>query len=87
MYCVQVAIFLTKGEEEKERLRVCFEKLRRHEIMLQAIKDIGTSEKSNHKFVEVWRLFGKKSDERENKPQNDWIELVSEVGKTVCSRL
>lgn len=87
LYCVQVAVFLAKGEEEKEKLRVCFEKLRRHEVMVQALKDIGTSEKSNHKFVEVWRLFGKKGDERENKSQDQWIELVSEVGKRVCSRL
>ena len=86
LYCVQVAILLA-SDPDQEKLRVAFTKLRKHDVMLQAIKDIGTSEKSNHKFVEVWRLFSKKTEEREKTGQDRWIELVADVGRTVCSRL
>ncbi len=86
LYCAQVRLLLA-SEPDKAKARSDFEKLRKHENMLRAIKDIGTTDKSNHKFVEVWELFGKKYAERERVGQEKWIDLVAEVGMTLCRKL
>ncbi|KAK0645718.1 hypothetical protein B0T16DRAFT_327967 [Cercophora newfieldiana] len=87
LYCVQVRYVVAPDADAKAEARSDFEKLRKHENMLRAIKAIGTTEKSNHKFVEVWELFGKIVAARGRTRQDKWINLVADVGITLCMKL
>jgi hypothetical protein len=87
LYCVQVRYAIATDADAKAKARSDFEKLRKHENMLRAIKAIGTSEKSNHKFVEVWDVFGKMVAARGRRRQDEWIQLVADVGVTLCMKL
>lgn len=87
LYCVQVRYAIAQEPDAKNKTRADFERLRKHENMLRAIKDIGTTEKSSYKFVEVWELFGKKVAEKERVRQDKWIELVADIGITLCRKL
>jgi subtilisin family serine protease len=84
LYCVQVRYAL--APDARAKTRADFKKLQKHENMLRAIKDIGTTENSNHKFVEVWELFGKKVAKKDSIGQDKWIDLVADVGITLCSK-
>ena len=60
LYCVQVRVLLARPEHEKQKARRDFQTIKKHDSMMRALKDIGTTEASNHKFIEVWEVFGKK---------------------------
>jgi hypothetical protein len=55
--------------------------------MMKALKDIGTTEESNHKFIEVWEVFGKKVEEKERYDQERWLDLIAEVGMILCRKI
>jgi hypothetical protein len=86
LYCVQVRLLLAP-EHERQKARRDVQALKKHDHMMRAFKDIGTTEASNHKFIEVWEVFGKKVEEKERYDQERWIELVAEVGATLCRKI
>jgi hypothetical protein len=57
------------------------------DYMMKALKDIGTTEESNHKFIEVWEVFGKKVEEKERYDQERWLDLIAEVGMILCRKI
>ncbi|KAM0415654.1 hypothetical protein ACHAPT_013404 [Fusarium lateritium] len=87
LYCVQVRILLATDPVEKQKARRDFQSLQRHESMMRAFKDIGTTEESNHKFIAVWEVFGKRVEEKERVDQEDWINLIAKVGTTLCMKV
>lgn len=87
LYCVQVRILLATDPVEKQKARRDFQSLQKHESMMRAFKDIGTTEESNHKFIAVWEVFGKRVEEKERVDQEDWINLIAKVGTTLCMKV
>ncbi|KAK7409057.1 hypothetical protein QQX98_008761 [Neonectria punicea] len=86
LYCVQVRLVLAT-DQEKHKTRRDFQALRKYDQMIRAFKDIGTTEASNYKFIEVWEVFGKKVEERDQYDQERWIELIAEVGTSLCRKI
>ncbi|KAH6609619.1 intracellular serine protease [Trichoderma cornu-damae] len=86
LYCVQVRLLLA-ADQEKAKARRDFQLLKKHDYMMKALKDIGTTEESNHKFIEVWEVFGKKVEEKERYDQERWLELIAEVGMILCRKI
>ncbi|KAK5988123.1 hypothetical protein PT974_12263 [Cladobotryum mycophilum] len=86
LYCVQVRLLLA-NEQEKVKARRDFHNLKKHEHMIKAFKDIGTTEESNHKFIEVWEVFGKKVEDKDRYDQERWIDLIADVGATLCRKM
>ncbi|KAI8675461.1 Peptidase-S8 domain-containing protein [Fusarium keratoplasticum] len=87
LYCVQVRILLATDPVEKQKARRDFQSLQKHESMMRAFKDIGTTEESNHKFIAVWEVFGKRVEEKERVDQEDWVNLIAKVGTTLCMKV
>ncbi|KAK2595809.1 hypothetical protein QQS21_006573 [Conoideocrella luteorostrata] len=85
LYCAQVRVLLA-SDQAKLKARRDFQALKKHENMMRAFKDIGTTEPSNHKFIEVWEVFGKMVQDKERYDQEKWIELIAEVGTTLCRK-
>ncbi|KAL7824067.1 hypothetical protein V8C26DRAFT_384764 [Trichoderma gracile] len=86
LYCVQIRLYLAT-DQEKQKARRDFQLLKKHEHMMKALKDIGTTEESNHKFIEVWEVFGKKVEEKERYDQDRWLDLVADVGTILCRKI
>ncbi|OTA02293.1 hypothetical protein A9Z42_0026610 [Trichoderma parareesei] len=86
LYCVQVRLYLAT-DQEKQKARRDFQLLKKHEHMMKALKDIGTTEESNHKFIEVWEVFGKKVEEKERYDQDRWLDLIADVGTILCRKI
>lgn len=86
LYCVQVRLLLAT-DHEKQKARRDFQLLKQHDFMMKALKDIGTTEESNHKFIEVWEVFGKKVEEKERYDQERWLDLIAEVGMILCRKI
>ncbi|KAL7937004.1 hypothetical protein V8C35DRAFT_213161 [Trichoderma chlorosporum] len=86
LYCVQVRLLLAT-DQDKQKARRDFHLLKKHDYMMKALKDIGTTEESNHKFIEVWEVFGKKVEEKERYDQDRWLDLVAEVGTILCRKI
>ncbi|KAH8131127.1 hypothetical protein FP744_10007985 [Trichoderma asperellum] len=86
LYCVQVRLLLAT-DHEKQKARRDFQLLKQHDYMMKALKDIGTTEESNHKFIEVWEVFGKKVEEKERYDQERWLDLIAEVGMILCRKI
>lgn len=86
LYCVQVRLLLAT-DQDKQKARRDFQLLKKHDHMMKALKDIGTTEESNHKFIEVWEVFGKKVEEKERYDQERWLDLVAEVGTILCRKI
>ncbi|KAL6873276.1 hypothetical protein HDV57DRAFT_504684 [Trichoderma longibrachiatum] len=86
LYCVQVRLYLAT-DHEKQKARRDFQLLKKHEHMMKALKDIGTTEESNHKFIEVWEVFGKKVEEKERYDQDRWLDLIADVGTILCRKI
>ncbi|KAL6906988.1 hypothetical protein GGI43DRAFT_380509 [Trichoderma evansii] len=86
LYCVQVRLLLST-DQEKQKARRDFQLLKQHDYMMKALKDIGTTEESNHKFIEVWEVFGKKVEEKERYDQERWLDLIAEVGMILCRKI
>ena len=88
LYCVQVRIMLApKDGPEREKAKRDFEALKKHENMMKAFHDIGTTAESNHKFIEVWEVFGKQVEKKDHYDRDRWIELISDAGMTLCRKL
>ena len=88
LYCVQVRIMLAPKEgPEREKAKQDFEALKKHENMMKAFYDIGTTAESNHKFIEVWEVFGKQVEKKDHVDRDRWMELISDVGTTLCRKL
>lgn len=75
--CVQVRILLAADPAEQQRARRDFQSPRKHEGMMRAFKDIGTTEESNHEFIAVGKVFEKRVEEKERVDQEDWINLIA----------
>ncbi|KAL7942118.1 hypothetical protein V8C42DRAFT_332619 [Trichoderma barbatum] len=86
LYCVQVRLLLAT-DQDKQKARRDFQLLKKHDHMMKALKDIGTTEESNHKFIEVWEVFGKKVEEKERYDQERWLDLIAEVGMILCRKI
>ncbi|KAL6878819.1 hypothetical protein J3F83DRAFT_724010 [Trichoderma novae-zelandiae] len=86
LYCVQVRLHLATAQEKQKAKRE-FQLLKKHEHMMKALKDIGTTEESNHKFIEVWEVFGKKVEEKERYDQDRWLDLIADVGTILCRKI
>ncbi|PNP43868.1 hypothetical protein TGAMA5MH_04151 [Trichoderma gamsii] len=86
LYCVQVRL-LVATDQEKHKARRDFQLLKQHDYMMKALKDIGTTEESNHKFIEVWEVFGKKVEEKERYDQERWLDLIADVGMILCRKI
>ncbi|KAL6830889.1 hypothetical protein J3E69DRAFT_328079 [Trichoderma sp. SZMC 28015] len=86
LYCVQVRLLLAT-DQDKQKARRDFQLLKKHDHMMKALKDIGTTEESNHKFIEVWEVFGKKVEEKERYDQERWLDLIAEVGTILCRKI
>ncbi|KAM0254704.1 hypothetical protein ACHAQJ_006485 [Trichoderma viride] len=86
LYCVQIRLLLA-SDQEKIKARRDFQLLKKHDHMMKALKDIGTTEESNHKFIEVWEVFGKKVEEKERYDQERWLDLIAEVGQILCRKI
>lgn len=86
LYCVQIRLYLAT-DQEKQKARRDFQLLKKHEHMMKALKDIGTTEESNHKFIEVWEVFGKKVEEKERYDQDRWLDLIADVGTILCRKI
>ncbi|KAJ3526570.1 hypothetical protein NM208_g11126 [Fusarium decemcellulare] len=67
--------------------RAKFKEIKKHDGMMTALKDIGTTEESNHKFIQVWDVFGPKVLEKEGVDPEEWIHLISEVGELLCRKI
>ncbi|KAK4656986.1 hypothetical protein QC762_0041240 [Podospora pseudocomata] len=86
LYCVKVHHALTKPGPEKDRIQEDFEALKKHENMLKAINGIGIT--ADTKFVMVWNVFGPKGrQKKEWSAGNEYITLIGEVGKILCTKL
>ncbi|EXA41585.1 hypothetical protein NW756_010087 [Fusarium oxysporum] len=83
LYCIQVRIFLAK-DYEKQKAREAYKKVKQHEGMVKAFDAIETTKESNHKFLKVWEVFGKHVEQKNEKPQGEWLGLVAEVGTRLC---
>lgn len=86
LYCVQLRMAIA-SEDERPRARRDFESLKRHDGMMRALKDIGTTEASNYKFITVWEVFGKKVEEKDRANPEDWVHLVTDVGSMLCRKI
>ncbi|KNA98331.1 hypothetical protein FOXG_02704 [Fusarium oxysporum f. sp. lycopersici 4287] len=83
LYCIQVRIFLAK-DYEKQKAGEAYKKVKQHEGMVKAFDAIETTKESNHKFLKVWEVFGKHVEQKNEKPQGEWLGLVAEVGTRLC---
>ncbi|KAI3584055.1 hypothetical protein IWW34DRAFT_865424 [Fusarium oxysporum f. sp. albedinis] len=86
LYCVQVRIFLAK-DSEKQKAREAYKKLKQHEGTVKAFDAVETTKESNHKFLKVWEVFGKSVEQKDQKPQGEWLQLVADVGTRLCVKI
>ncbi|KAF5558518.1 intracellular serine protease [Fusarium napiforme] len=86
LYCIQVRIFLAK-DSEKQKARDDYRKVKKHEWMMKAFDAIETTKESNHKFLKVWEMFGKCVEQKDQKPQGEWLQLVADVGTRLCVKI
>ncbi|EWY87707.1 hypothetical protein FOYG_09105 [Fusarium oxysporum NRRL 32931] len=82
LYCVQVRIFLAK-DSEKQKAREAYKKLKQHEGTVKAFDAVETKKESNHKFLKVWEVFGKSVEQKDQKPQGEWLH----VGTGLCVKI
>ncbi|PNP79773.1 hypothetical protein FNYG_06866 [Fusarium nygamai] len=86
LYCIQVRIFLAK-DSEKQKAREDYRKVKQHDWMVKAFDAIETTKESNHKFLKVWEMFGKCVEQKDQKPQGEWLQLVADVGTRLCVKI
>lgn len=86
LYCVQVRVLLAPNDQ-KEKARSDFKKVKKYEGMRQAFKAIETTEESNHKFLKVWEMFGTPVRQKDKVEHEKWIELIAEVGTRLCTKI
>ena len=86
LYCVQVRVRLTQGRERENAKRE-FQALKKHDHMMKAFKNIGTTEESKNKYIAVWELFGKLVRESEKCDKPEWIDLIVKAGTELCVKL
>jgi hypothetical protein len=88
LYCVQVRI-LRGPTWDKDKARKEFNALKKYDNMKMAFRNIGTTDESNNKYITVWDLFGKKVTESESDSydRSKWIDLVVDVGTTLCMKV
>ncbi|EWG38282.1 hypothetical protein FVEG_01541 [Fusarium verticillioides 7600] len=86
LYCIQVRIFLAK-DSEKQKAREDYRKVKQHDWMVKAFDAIETTKESNRKFLKVWEMFGKCVEQKDQKPQGEWLQLVADVGTRLCVKI
>ncbi|KAH8892618.1 subtilisin-like protein [Thozetella sp. PMI_491] len=83
LYCAQITVLL-KEPGRRALDTPTYKALKTHEKMVAAFKRIGTTEGSNHKFIQVWELFGKEVDKTRKdlnyQAKDTWIVLVRRLG-------
>ncbi|KAL9566297.1 hypothetical protein ACKAV7_009656 [Fusarium commune] len=85
LYCIQVRIFLAK--DSKQKAREAYRKVKQYEGMVKAFDAIETTKESNHKFLKVWEVFGNCVEQKDQKPQGEWLQLVADVGTRLCVKI
>ncbi|KAJ4379457.1 hypothetical protein N0V85_008881 [Neurospora sp. IMI 360204] len=87
LYCVQVRLYLTDADEEKEKVREQFEALKKHDKMFETLKHtIGTTEGSGYKFVQVRAIFGDARNKQDKNPDR-LLEVIARIGEKLCARV
>jgi hypothetical protein len=86
LYCIQVRIFLARDSEKQKALED-YRKVKQHDWMVKAFDAIETTKESNHKFLKVWEMFGKCVEQKDQKPQGEWLQLVADVGTRLCVKI
>jgi hypothetical protein len=86
LYCAQVRI-LRSPTPQKDKARRDFQILKKHDKMMEAFRNIGATPASKHKYLKVWEIFGKKVSDSVNRDQDKWIDLIAEVGATLCLKI
>ncbi|KAF5567239.1 intracellular serine protease [Fusarium phyllophilum] len=86
LYCIHVRIILAK-DSEKQRARDTYRKVKQHDGMVKAFDAIETTKESNHMFLKVWEVFGKRVEQKDHKPQEERLQLVADVGARLCVKI
>jgi hypothetical protein len=86
LYCAQVRV-LRAPAPQKEKARKDFQALKKHDKMMQAFKNIGATQASKYKYLTVWEVFGRKVSDSANYERDKWIDLIAEVGDTLCMKI
>ncbi|KAF5597985.1 intracellular serine protease [Fusarium pseudoanthophilum] len=84
LYCIQVRVFLAK-DSEKQKAREDYRKVKQHEWMVKAFDAIETTKESNHKFLKVWEMFGKCVEQKDQKPQGEWLKRLTKFNTELTS--
>ncbi|KAF7880798.1 uncharacterized protein EAF02_006689 [Botrytis sinoallii] len=86
LYCAQIKLLRT-GDRDKERVRQSFKRLKEHGGMLKAFqKNIGTTEESDHKYLEVWIIF-EKYIRNMNDTTDEMIDQIANLGDELCRNI
>lgn len=83
--CVQLATIHTQISRQKSQVDVSsftlddLRNIKNHENMQDALKAIGTSPDSNHKFIEVWKMFDNVTKSMAGKDKEERLEVIAKL--------